>query len=548
MPLQLNEFQFQNSMYAGFFIDRLSAPQRRYLRSLLVRSETSDFDVHGLETSDFDVDGLETSDSDVHGLETWEDLFNAFFGLYACGTRLRTFTVVIAGTWDVELERMVEARWALLANALHYIDDFYFSIEDPEVSYEIKAALHTKWATFFTGHSTDWPPFGVAHTSPIGTTFVPAPDAEISSLGSSNSSLTEDPSATDGDLDGENPSTEAVAKTSHNHTATTEDGPANNLVLDPGDIDINADDVAGSPDNNELQSHLGTAGTSRITEIFDDKQPEHSVSNPSPNHNQPLPIESRPNKQDPTSTKSSNKPPTIPTPTIPHIPSPKRQAQPHCYQPPHKRLRLRLLASSPSSTSSSPPPCPLLTFLTPSLRARIYAYVFPIQSQTPAWHPRYLVGHIETALLLANRQIYREARLLTAALNTFTFACPAHARLFLQHLPPALHASVKRIRVLATADSFRWEYGRGAWTGMLTRVQRMQREGLGLEWMEVVVEGVLGVGFEKDVIETWGALGRTLFSLGRFEMVFEDEGVGSERREMWGRVWGRWLVFGVVDG
>lgn len=534
IPLQVNEFQFERSLYAEFFIDRLSAPQQRCLRSLLVRAGTTDC-YH-------------------NGPEMWKSLFNALFELHACGTRLRTLTVVFEGPWDIEFESKIEAIWNPLENALHFIDDFYFSIEDAEVSHEVRAGLHSKWATFLTGHAKAWPPLGTTRTSSIGTTFAPAPFPELGSLVSNNNLAPEDPRYMDGDLDEPEASLEAAAQASHNDRAIPDDESANHLTLDHATvIDTNADDVVGSFDNDELFSNISDIGASRITEIFDDEQPEHPVSSQSPNHDQYPTTKDQPEEQRLTITKSENKASTISNPAslkqqptfITRIPLPKRHTKPPRYQPPHKRQRLFPAPIHPTSL--------FLTRLTPSLRALIYSHVFPIQDDTPAWHPRYFVGHIETNLLLANRQIWHEARLLPAALNTFTFACPDHARRFLVALPEGLRASVKRVRVFATRESFRWEYGRGAWKALFRVVERLQQgeeEGgllFLLERLTVVVQGRVNRRLGTDVREAWGGLRGTLFPLGRFETVFEDERVPRRMKEEWEGAWGRWLVSRVVE-
>ncbi|KAI4122694.1 MAG: hypothetical protein LQ347_006415, partial [Umbilicaria vellea] len=295
MPLQVNEFQFERSLYAEFFIDRLSAPQQRCLRSLLVRAGTTD--------------------CYLNGLGMWRNLFNALFGLYARGTRLRTLTVVFEGPWDIEIESKIEAIWSPLENALHFIEDFYLSIEDAEVSHEVKAGLHSKWATFLTGHAKEWPPLGTAHTSPVSTTFVLAPISDVDGLDSSNISSAHDPSDTNDDLDEPDASTEAAAQTSHNHTAITDDGSANHLT--PGHrniIDANADAVAGNFDSDELQSNFSNIGTSRITDIIDDEQPQHPVRSQSPYHDPSLPPEDPPKEPRPTITQSENKTSTASSP------------------------------------------------------------------------------------------------------------------------------------------------------------------------------------------------------------------------------------------
>ena len=402
MPFLANSFQFQRCMYARFFLDRLSAPQQRCLRSLVIRSGTRGFA--------------------EHEAESWAYLFNLLFELYACGTRLRTLTVAVTGTWEVEIEQMIGARWASYENALHYIEDFYFTIEDPEVSYETKAALHTKWAIFLTGHAKEWPPLEVGETSSAGISLASTLYAGLSELESGNVSLEAD-------------------------SSTTDDG------IDP--VESTADTPA---------------------EILQD---------------QPLP-------------------------------------------------EVRTLELKPL--------CAFLERLTPDLRMRVYGFAFRIQGQDPAWQPRWFQGHVDTSLLYTNSKIWQEAHFVLATINTFTFTCPLHADRFLQDLPQALHNSVKNIRILATAESFRWDYGKHPWAGLFRRVESMQQGATLLHSLAVVIQGPVFVCFGADIRDAWKDLGGTLFPLSHFYFVFEDGWVPEATRNAYEQLWGRFLVSNYVFG
>ena len=148
---------------------------------------------------------------------------------------------------------------------------------------------------------------------------------------------------------------------------------------------------------------------------------------------------------------------------------------------------------------------------------------------------------------------------MPAGVNEFTFACPSHARCFLNSIPPTLHGSVKRLGVFTIAEAFRWEYGRGAWTRFFGVVEGLQRGKVLLESLTVVVRGEVGSaglggdmsdawgGLCRDMSDTWKDLGGTLFPLGEFGLVFEDERVGEGVRRKWEGRWGRWLVSGYAD-